>query len=76
MRPRFHIFDRLDDFMVVGHLDPTNINPRTGRVMVDSQHWYKARCTCGTLAYRSQQELRDNRRTRACTSCLVNERKH
>jgi hypothetical protein len=72
-KPRFQPFQKVGQFMVIKYVDHTNINPRNGRVMVDDQHWYRVRCSCGAFEFRSQQELRDIRRRQMCAECRKTE---
>lgn len=67
--PRFQKLQQVGAFLVADYWAHTDINPRNGRIMADGQHWYKVRCRCGNIELRSQQELRDIRRVRACADC-------
>lgn len=67
--PRYKEGDVIGDFTVVNHRSHSHINPRTGEQMTRIHHWYRCLCSCGTEEYRSQQELRDVRRSQCCYNC-------
>ena len=74
--PKFNLDDRIGKWVVIQYSGHTAVNQRTIEVMSKEQHWYKVKCNCGNITYRSQQELIDPRRQQSCAECNIETLSH
>lgn len=71
--PKLKQGDIFDDLVITMYRGQSRVHPVKHTVLSKDHHWYMCKCTCGTTITKTQQQLLDARRKRACPIC-VNEK--
>ena len=68
--PKLMIGDRVGDFVINSYIGQSTVHPGTAKILSKDHHWYRAKCDCGNVEIRTQQQLTDKRRIQSCADCL------
>ena len=68
VKAAFKVGDNYGPWLIVEYRGHASDHPITGHHYAKAHHWYLARCECGALEIRSQQQVKNA--TQGCTDCL------